>query len=66
VGTFLTRDLVVAPGVVRRDAMNTDNFRASAFVVGDWDGILGQIYYEPNIINRGEMYLESGGLVAGS
>jgi len=64
-GTFVTKDLTVAAGISRTFAMNTDHAIASALIVGDWQAIAGQVYYEPQITNRGEMILDPNGLAAG-
>lgn len=65
-GTYITDHFTVDAGDVRTYALNTDNSRAAAFIVSDYDAIEGQVYFEPSIINYGELHLESGGLAAGS
>lgn len=65
-GTYITKDFVVAANQDLKFALNSDNFRASAFIVSDYDAYEGQVYFEPSIINYGQLTLLAGGLTAGS
>ena len=64
--TAVGQDLTVPEGEVRTYALNTDNKVMAALLVGDFDAIEGQVYYEPTIINYGEMHLDAAGYATGS
>ncbi|MCK0100359.1 hypothetical protein MWU38_13300 [Qipengyuania sp. S6317L1] len=66
-GTFITEDFTVAENESLSFELNRDNNRASAFMVGDWNAVEGQVYYEPTVINYGELILlPTPGFNAGS
>jgi Ca2+-binding RTX toxin-like protein len=53
---IMFEDLVVPEGASRTFAQNTDNEIAAALQMGDY-GLVGEIYYEPSIVNHGEIHL---------
>src|SRR4051812_12300721 len=53
---IMFEDLVVPEGVVRTYAENIYNGIAAALQMGDY-GLVGEVYYEPSVINHGEIHL---------
>lgn len=54
---YLREDLVVREGETRTFPVTMSNAITAALIVGDYEGNVGQTYYEPWIINRGEIRL---------
>jgi Ca2+-binding RTX toxin-like protein len=66
VATLISQDLVVPAGDVRTYALNTDNAIMSALLLGTFEGLVGEVYFEPSLINHGEMHLSDAGFATGA
>ena len=53
---ILTQDLTLSPGEVRTYDQGNFIF-ATAVQVGWFEGVVGEVYFEPTVINHGEMHL---------
>jgi Ca2+-binding RTX toxin-like protein len=65
VATLVKQNLTVAAGEVHTYAQNTDYFIMAALLVGRFEGLVGETYFEPTILNYGEMHLDDAGFGTG-